>query len=101
MAAGGNDPLAGIETFWYSNGLDGNVYSFVTRQRHHFFCSLAIDAAYDFCRSKACRDFQSILISIDHDSLCTSVELRVEQCRRTYRARSYNRHRIARFDLAV
>jgi len=101
VAAGGNNPLAGIETSWYSNGLDGNVYAFVARERHHFFYCLAINAAYDFCCSEARSDFQSISVSIYHDDLRGSVELRGEECCQTYRSRSYNRHRISRFYLAV
>jgi hypothetical protein len=57
MAAGGNNPLAGIEAPRYSNG-----YASVARQRHHFFHGLAIGPAYDFGRSEPRRNFQSILI---------------------------------------
>jgi hypothetical protein len=68
MAAGGDDSLAGIEAFWETDGFDSNVNPSVLGEAHYCFRRAAVGVTDDEASSPLHRQFQTILIAVNHDN---------------------------------
>src|SRR6266511_3816501 len=101
MTAGRHDSLADAEGGRNSDSFNSDVNAPAIREAHDFFGSFSAAAVHNFCCPQSFRNFQTVIIQIDHDNISRRVKLSRQESRKTYGSSSHNRYSIAWFDLAI